>query len=140
MEPGKYQTWRLVQYIIGIRTETSQRINATHSSRGIYYLFTVFIFNCVCVCKRQSMSKNSDTCPLLQDSGSIFDVFFSLLIKKLLLGSKTMWQSMRKFPCKNIFSYGQRKNFFYLKTAYWYRLIFLDNYLFIRLENLKASL
>ena len=31
--------------------------------------------------------------------GSIFGVLFCLLIKKLMLGSKTIWQSMRKFPC-----------------------------------------
>ena len=31
--------------------------------------------------------------------GSIFGLLFSLLIKKLMLGSKTIWQSMRKFPC-----------------------------------------
>ena len=44
LEPGTYQTSKLVQYIIGIRTETSHGISALHSSRNIY-MFTVFIFN-----------------------------------------------------------------------------------------------
>ena len=30
---------------------------------------------------------------------SIFGVFFCLLIKKLILRSKTIWQSMKEFPC-----------------------------------------
>ena len=36
LEPGAYQTWKVVQYIIRIRTETRQKINAVHCSRGIY--------------------------------------------------------------------------------------------------------
>ena len=31
--------------------------------------------------------------------GSIFGDLFCLLIKMLILGSKAIWQSMRKFPC-----------------------------------------
>ena len=66
------------------------------------YLFTVFIFNSeallVCVkdrvCLKVEIPANCFTI-----FGSIFGVLFCLLIKKLILGSKTIWQSMRKSPC-----------------------------------------
>ena len=48
--------------------------------------------------------------------------------------------SMRILKCEGIFSDGQRRNNFFLKTAHWYGQIFLDNYLSIRPENLKTSL
>ena len=38
---GRYQTWKLVQYIIDIKAETSNRINAVHSSSDISR--TIFI-------------------------------------------------------------------------------------------------
>ena len=60
--------------------------------------------------------------------GSIFGVLFCLLTKKLILGCKTIWQGMRKFPCA-VWSVN--------KTAHWYGLNFSDNYLFSRPENLK---
>ena len=44
MEPRTYQTRKFVQYIIGIRRETRQRINAVHGSRGIFlfvYLYSI---------------------------------------------------------------------------------------------------
>ena len=31
--------------------------------------------------------------------GSIFGVLFCLIIKKLIVGIKTIWKSVRKFPC-----------------------------------------
>ena len=41
---------------------------------------------------------------------------FCLIIKKLILGCKTIWQSIRKFPCAvwsvSTSSYGQRRNIF----------------------------
>ena len=41
--------------------------------------------------------------------------------------------------CENISSYGQRSNISFLKIAHWYGLKFLDNYFFIRSENLKTE-
>ena len=57
------------------------------------YLFTVFIFysKALFVCVKGRI--------YLKFFGLIFGVLFCLLIKKLILGSKTIWQSMRKFPC-----------------------------------------
>ena len=34
----------------------------------------------------------------------------------------------------------KEETFFFLKTAHWYSLNFLDDFLFIRLEKLKLSL
>ena len=66
------------------------------------YLFTVFIFNSkalfVCVKDRVCL-KVAIPAYCFTIFGSIFGVLFCLLIKKLILGSKTIWQSMRKFPC-----------------------------------------
>ena len=71
--------------------------------------------------------------------GSIFDVLFCLLIKKLILGSKTIWQSSRNFPCVvesvRTFSHMDKE-----ETAHWYSLNFLDDFLFIKLEKLKLRL
>ena len=66
MEPSRYQTWKLVQYIIGIRKETRQRINAVHRSRGVYLSVYLHLIIKLCLCKRQDMSKNSNTSLLLQ--------------------------------------------------------------------------
>ena len=95
-----YQTWKMVQHIFGIRTETKQKINTVHCSRDIYlsvYLF--WLLSSVCLYKKLEMSKNSNARTLLNIVGSSFGVLFCLLIKKSILGSKTIWQSMRKFPC-----------------------------------------
>ena len=66
------------------------------------YLFTVFIFNSkplfVCVKDRVCL-KVAIPAYCFTIFGSIFGVLFCLLIKKLILGSKTIWQSMRKSPC-----------------------------------------
>ena len=48
-KPGRYQTSKLVQYIIGIRIETRQKINLVHCSRGIYLTFFIFIKLCLLV-------------------------------------------------------------------------------------------
>ena len=110
------------------------------------YLFAVFIFNyeAVCLCKRQGISKNSNTSLLPQHFGLIFGVLFCLIINKLLLGSKTIWQSMRKFPCAVLsvrtFSYMDKNEiFFLLKNTHWWGLIFLDNYLFKRNSNFSKT-
>ena len=144
MGQGTYQTLKRVQYIIGIRTETSQRINAVHNTRGTYlpvYSIYIYLWSSVCLCRREGMSKKAIPVNIFV---SIFSALFCLLIKKLLLEIKTIWQNMRKFPCRvwsaRTFPHMDKEYFFFLKTAHWYGLIFLDKYLLIRLENLKTSL
>ena len=65
------------------------------------YLLTVFIFNSkalfVCV-KDRVCIKVVIPAYCFNIFGSIFGDLFCLVIKKLILGSKTIWQSMRKFP------------------------------------------
>ena len=97
MELGIYETWKLVQYIIGIRTETRQRINAVYCSRGIYlsvYLTYKALFVCV---KDRTCLKMAMPAYCLSIFGSIFGFLFCLLIKKFIVGCDTIWQSMRKF-------------------------------------------
>ena len=75
--------------------------------------------------------------------GSVFGFLFCLLIKKLkklILGSKTIWQSMRKFPCEiwSLATFGQRRNietFFLEKYMLAWFEFFLDNYFFMRPRN-----
>ena len=54
---------------------------------------------------------------------------FCLIIKKLILGCKTIWQSIRKFPCAvwsvSTSSYGQRRNIFSWKLHICMVWIFL---------------
>ena len=83
---------------IGIRTETSQRINAVYCSRGIYLCIFNYKSLFLCVKDRASL-KVSIPAYCFNFFGSIFGVFFFLLIIKWILGSKTIWQSMRKFLC-----------------------------------------
>ena len=61
-------TWvSLRSLIIGIRTETRQRINVVHCGRGIYLsVFFLYLIIKFCLCKRQDMSKNSNISQLLQ--------------------------------------------------------------------------
>ena len=80
----------------------SQRINAVDRSRGIYISVYSIIFNSkaqfVCVKDRVCL-KVAIPAYCFTIFGSMFGVLFCLLIKKLILGSKTIWQSLRKFPC-----------------------------------------
>ena len=66
------------------------------------YRFIVSIFNfralLVCV-KDRICQKVAISAYCLTIFGSIFGVLSFVLIKKLMLGSKTIWQSMRKFSC-----------------------------------------
>ena len=94
------------------------------------YLFTVFIFNSkplfVCVKDRVCL-KVAIPAYCFNIFGSIFGVLFCLLIKKLILGSKTIWQSMRKLPCAvwsvRTFPNIDKREIFFLETAHWYGLI-----------------
>ena len=78
--------------------------------------------------------------------GSIFGVWLCLLIRKLILGSKTIWQSMSKFPCAvwyvgTFLHMNKEKTSFFLEywTLVWFE-IFWENYLFMGPENLQMSL
>ena len=91
------------------------------------------------------MPNNGNTNLLLQHFWMNFLCLVCLLIKKLILESKTTWQSMRKFPYAvwsvSTFPHLEKEEtFFFLKTTHWHGLNFLYNYLFTRLENLKTSL
>ena len=56
-----------------------------------------------------------------------------------------MWNYLKKYDkvpmgslkCEYISSYGKRRNISFMKTAHWYVLNFLDDYISIRPENLK---
>ena len=141
MKPGIHQTWKLVQYIIGIRTEARQKINAVHCSRGIYCLFDYkALFACV---KDRTCLRMAIRAYCFSIFGSIFGALFCLLIKKFILRCDTIWQSMRKFLWTiwsvSTFPHIDKEEISFLKAAYWYGLNFL--YLFTRPKkmNLKIS-
>ena len=78
------QMWELFHYIIGIRTEKSQRIITVHC-RGIclfiflfIYLF-IFYYRAVCCCEKEKLFKNSHANLRLEYYGIAFccSVFFS---------------------------------------------------------------
>ena len=81
LEPGAYQTWKVVQYIIGIRTETRQKINAVHCSRGIYLPFYFYkaLFACV---KDSACLMIAILVYCLTIFGSVFGVLFCLKLVK----------------------------------------------------------
>ena len=76
--------------------------------------------------------------------GSIFGVLFCLLLKKLILGSKTIWQSVRKFLCAiwsvRIFPHmDEKEKTFSWKLQVGMVWIFLDNHLFFRPINFQNN-
>ena len=137
------RSWK--QYIIGITTETRHRINEVHCSRDISSpaYFYLIIKLCLFTCERQDMSKDSNIC--LQPHHFWINVIFSLFIKKLMLGGKTIWKSMRKFPCavwsgRTFTHMNNEETFFFSKLHIGMIWIFSDKHLFIRPQNLKISL
>ena len=92
LKPGIYQTWKLVQYIIGVRTKTRQKINAVHCSISLFDCKALF----VCL-KDRTCLRMAILAYCFSIFGSIFGALFCLLIKKLILECDTIWQSMRKF-------------------------------------------
>ena len=89
LKPGTYQTSKLVPCIIGIRTEAGQRITAVHCIRGIY------LFTCLFLLDYRALfvyvkDKNRIVIPVYWFRKSIFGVLFYLLIRKLILESKTI--------------------------------------------------
>ena len=124
---------------LGIRTETKQRINAVHCTRGMYLCLFIFDYKALLVCvKDRTCLRIAIVAYCFNIFGSISSVLFCLLIKKLILGCKTIWQSMRSVS--TLPHMDKEEAFFFLKTAYWHGQNFLDDYLFIRSENLKTSL
>ena len=98
MEPAIYQTWKLIQFFIGIRTKTRQKINAVHCSRGIYLSIYLFDYKAWFVClKDRTCLWMAIPAYCFSIFGSIFGVLFCLLIKKLIIEFDTIRQSMRKF-------------------------------------------
>ena len=65
------------------------------------YMFTVFTFNSktLFVCVKGRVCLKVAIPVYFNIFRSIFGVLFCLLIKKLILGSKIIRQSMRKLPC-----------------------------------------
>ena len=141
MEPCTCHTWKHFQYNIGIRAETRQRINAVHFSRGIYlpiyYLFKVLFVFLHRTCLRIVIPPN---CFSILSTFQAFYQFFKTL------RSKTILQSMRKFPGAVTlqvwvnFLILTKNGLFFLKIAHWLGLNVLDNYLFGRSKNLKTYL
>ena len=87
-------TWNTEYCITGIRTETRQKVNGVHCSRGIY----LCLFECkalfVCVKDRTYLRMAITAFSIF---GSIFGALFCLLFKKLILECDTIWKSMSKF-------------------------------------------
>ena len=87
-------------YIIGITTVTRQRIYAVHCGRGIYLSVNLYLILELCL----FVEKTGHVLECqYQPTASIFLnqslVSFFVLIRKLILESKTIWQNMRKFTC-----------------------------------------
>ena len=108
----------------------------------VYLLVYIWLWGSFFLCKRQDISKNSNYC--LNIFGLIFVALFCF-IKKLILGGKTILQSMTTFPCtiwgvKPFLIWTKKKHFFLENKHIAMIWIFLDNYPFISPDNLKASL
>ena len=92
----------------------------------LIYLFTVFIFSfkALFVCSKSRIClKLAIPVSCFTIFRSNFGVLFCLLIKKLILGSKIIWQSMRKFPCavwsvRAFPNTWTEKNFFFLQISW----------------------
>ena len=133
-------------YIIGITTVTRQRIYAVHCGRGIYLSVNLYLILELCL----FVEKTGHVLEYqYQPTASIFLnqslVSYFVLIRKLILQSKTIWQNMRKFTC-TVWSMGtiphinkEEKSFFLENSTLVWSEIFLDNYLSTRPGNLKAS-
>ena len=90
------------------------------------YLQYLYLFNYkalfVCV-KDSAYLKTAIPTYCFNIFGSIFGVLFSLLIKKLILESKTIWQSMRTFSravrrVRRFPHMDKEETFFFLKAAH----------------------
>ena len=132
-----YRYWNQVHSkcdnLFNISLESEQKqVNAFHWSRGIY--LTVYLSLIIKIKGR--------TIAVPAHYLNIFGVLFCLLIKKLMLENNTIWQSLRKFQYVvwgvATFSHIDKEGIFFswnLRSDF-----FLDNYLYMRHENLKRSL
>ena len=111
----------------------NQNKNKVESSLQWRYLFIclfIFDYRALFVCiKNRACLGIAIPAYFFNIFASIFGVFFCLHIKKLILRSKTIWQSMKEFPCAvwsvTTFSHmNKEKRFFFLKTAHWCGLNF----------------
>ena len=132
---------------IGIRTGTRQRINVQQFiAVEVFICLFIFDYKALFVCvKDRTCLRIAIPVYCFNIFGSIFVVLFSLLIKKLILGNKTTWQSMRNFPCtfssvRAFPDMDKEEIFFSRKLHIGIVWLFLDNYLFIRPKNLKTTL
>ena len=76
-----------------VRTETKLIIKAVHCSWGIYLCLFIFDHTALSVCvKDKACLRLVIAAYCFNISGSIFGV------RKLILGSKTIWQSTKKVP------------------------------------------
>ena len=131
MEQGAYQTWKLI-CIFGLRTETRQGINAVE----VFLYLRLFLFDYkalfVCVTDRTCLRiaififefralfvfVTDWICLRIVTSAYCFNIFrsnfgllFCLLDRKLILGSKPIWES--------IFRWTKKKQHFILHIGMW---------------------
>ena len=92
LEPGTYQTGKLVQYIIGIRTEARQRIIEVHYIEVFIYLSACLflIIELLVFVKQRTYLRIAILAYCFNIFGSAFGVLFCLLTRKLMLRSKTI--------------------------------------------------
>ena len=117
-----------------VSTEISHRRNTVRSSRGIYLsVYSIYIFNFkvlfICV-KDTACLKVAKPAYCFNIFGSYFGAFFCLLIEKLILGSKSIWESWRKFSfavwsVRTFPHLDEEKHFFLekftlVRSSHWY--------------------
>ena len=110
------------------------------------YLFTcLFIFDCRALFV-YIKDRNRIQIPAYCFRKSTFGVLLCLFIRKLILGSKTTWQSMRNFQYAvwSVVTFchmeKEETSFLLKKNSLVWSESFLGNYFFMRPENLKISL
>ena len=113
--------------IIGNRTETRQKINFIAVEVFIYIYLFIFDYRALFVCVADR------TCLEIAIPASCFNILrsafgllFCLLDRKLILGSKTIWKSMGKFPyivwsvAASLLRWIKKQHFLFLETAHRY--------------------
>ena len=80
--------------------KTRQIVNEVYCSRRIYLRLSTFDYRALFVyVKDRRCVRIAMPAYCFNNCGSTFDFLFCLLDGKLILSSKTIWQSMEKFPC-----------------------------------------
>ena len=89
--------------LLGISTnqkKTRQIVNEVYYSRRIYLRLSTFDYRALFVfVKDRRCLRIAMPAYYFNNCGSTFDFLFCFIDGKLILGSKTIWQSMEKFPC-----------------------------------------